>query len=108
LKYQVRSQKEAIEMTGIIFLLTYGILCGFYVHVFIQLHREHKRLGARKNHMQCYFYRAELDSENAWIEKVAGYRSSRKQALMDLVFGVGGLAALFLGIKLFNLLLTRH
>ena len=95
-------------MAGIIFLLTYGVLCGFYVHVFIQLHREHQRLRLHKNHMQCYFYRAELDSENAWIEKVAGYRSSRKQALMDLVFGMGGLAALFVGIELFNLLLTRH
>jgi hypothetical protein len=95
-------------MTGIIFLLTFGILCGFYVHVFIGLHREYRRLRVHKNRMQCYFYRAELDSENAWIEKIAGYRSSRKQALMDLVFGMGGLAALFVGIELFNLLLTRH
>jgi|HubBroStandDraft_6_1064221.scaffolds.fasta_scaffold896978_1 hypothetical protein len=95
-------------MTGIIFLVIYGTLCGFYVHVLIQLHREHKQLSTRKNHTQCYFYRAELESENAWIEKIAGYRSSRKQALMDLVFGVGGLATLFVGIELFNLLLTRH
>jgi high-affinity K+ transport system ATPase subunit B len=28
--------------------------------------------------------------------------------LMDLVFGVGGLATLFVGIELFNLLLARH
>ncbi len=95
-------------MTGIIFLVTYGILCGFYVHVFVRLHREYRRLNTHKNHMQCYFYRAELDSENAWIEKIAGYRSSRKQALMDLVLGMGGLAALFAGIELFNLLLTWH
>jgi hypothetical protein len=95
-------------MTGIIFLLTYGILCGFYVHVLLQLHREHKRLSTGKNHIRCYFYRAEPDSENVWIEKIAGYRSSRKQALMDLVFGVGALAALFAGIELFNLLLTWH
>jgi hypothetical protein len=95
-------------MTGIIFLVIYGTLCGFYVHVLIQLHREHKRLSTRKNHMQSYFYRAEVGSENAWIEKLTGYRSSRKQALMDLVFGVGGLATLFVGIELFNLLLARH
>jgi hypothetical protein len=95
-------------MTGIIFLLIYGILCVFYVHVLVRLHREHRRLRLHKNHTQCYFYRAELDSENAWIEKVAGYRSSRKQALMDLVLGTGGLVALFGGIGLFNLLFTRH
>jgi hypothetical protein len=93
-------------MTGIIFLLTYGILFGFYVHVFIQLHREHQRLRSYKNHMPCYFYRAELDSENAWIEKVAEYRSSRKQALIDLVLGARGLVALFSGIEVFNLLFT--
>jgi hypothetical protein len=95
-------------MTGIIFLVIYGTLCGFYVHVFVHLHREHQRLSTRKNQMQSFFYRAALDSENAWIEKIAGYRSSRKQALMDLVFGMGGLAALFAGIELFNLLLTWH
>jgi len=95
-------------MTGIIFLLIYGILCVFYVHVLVRLHRKHRRLRLHKNHTQCYFYRAELDSENAWIEKVAGYRSSRKQALMDLVLGTGGLVALFGGIGLFNLLFTRH
>jgi hypothetical protein len=95
-------------MIGIIFLLTYGIPCGFYVHVLIQLHREHQRLRLHKNHMQCYFYRAAPDSPNAWIEKVVGYRNSRKQALMDLVLGTGGLVALFGGIELFNLLFTQH
>ncbi|MGD0543433.1 MAG: hypothetical protein ABSB65_03390 [Candidatus Acidiferrales bacterium] len=95
-------------MTGIIFLLTYGILCGFYVHVFIRLDREHKLLNAKKHPLQFYFYRAELDSENAWTEKVSGYRASRKQALTELALGMGGVAVLFVGIELFNLLLTRH
>jgi hypothetical protein len=103
-----RSWKAAIDMTEIIFLVIYGTLCGFYIYVLLHLHREHKRLNANKRHLQFYFYRTELDSENAWVEKIAGYRSSRKQALMDLVFGVGGLAALFVGIELFNLLLTRQ
>jgi hypothetical protein len=95
-------------MAWITFLAVYGILCGFYVHVFVHLHREHRRLRLHKKQRQCYFYRAELDSENAWIEKIAEYRNSRKEALMDLVFGMGGLAALFVGIELFNSLLTRH
>ncbi len=95
-------------MTGIIFLVIYGTLCGFYSHVLLHLHREHKRLNPNKRRLQFYFYRTELDSENTWIEKISGYRASRKQALMDLVLGMGGLAALFAGIELFNLLLTRR
>ncbi len=95
-------------MSEIIFLITYGTLCGFYVHFLVHLHREHKRLSAHKNHLQFYLYRTELDSRNAWMEKVVGYRSTRKQALLDLVFGMAGLAALFAGIALFNLLVTGH
>jgi hypothetical protein len=95
-------------MTGIIFLITYGTLCGFYAHVLVHLYREHKQLSARKRPLQFYFYRAELNSENAWIEKVSGYRASRKQALTDLALGMGGLAALFAVIEFFNLLLTWH
>jgi hypothetical protein len=95
-------------MTEIILLVTYGTLCGFYIHVLLHLHREHKRLNANKRHLQFYFYRSKLDSENTWIENISGYRASRKQALTDLVLAMGGLAALFVGIKLFNLLLTRH
>jgi len=95
-------------MTGIIFLITYGTVCGFYAHVLVHLHRERRQLSARKRPLQFYFYRAELNSANAWIEKVSGYRASRKQALTDLVVGMGGLVALFAGIELFNLLLTWH
>ena len=95
-------------MTAIIFLVTYGTLCGFYTHVLVHLHREHDRLKANKRRLQFYFYRTERDSENAWIEKISGYRASRKQELTDLALGMGGLAALFVGIELFNLLLTRH
>lgn len=93
-------------MSEFIFLVTFGPLVGFYAHVLVHLHREHKRLSSHKNHLQCYFYRTELDSENTWMEKVVNYRSMRKQALMDLVFGMGGLAAVLVGIELFNLLAT--
>jgi hypothetical protein len=95
-------------MTGIIFLVIYGTLCGFYSHVLLHLHREHKLMNPNKRRLQFYFHRAGSDSENAWIEKISGYRASRNQALTDLVLGMGGLAALFVGIELFNLFVTRH
>ena len=127
-------------MRIVIFLACSLTVCGFYVYVLAQLHREEKRLNARKKRLQEPLDDMEPETPSARARRIVRTTKSRialrrggtrgdferpplyptmttapegkaetlarREAVISLVLGVGGLAALFAGIELFNSLAT--
>jgi hypothetical protein len=119
-----------------IFLAASLPVCGFYVYVLAQLHRENKRLNAQKKHLREHLYDMESETPSARAKRIVRNVNSRialrnrntpesykrprlnltvavlpgsnaeelarRETIISLVLGVGGLAALFAGIEIFN------
>ena len=119
-------------MRIVIFLASSLTVCGFYVYVLVQLYREEKRLNARKKHLHDTepetpsarakrivrtaksrialrrggtrrdYERPRFYPTMTTVPESDAETLARKEAVISLVLGVGGLAALFAGIELFN------
>lgn len=108
-------------MLAVTFIVSCVSACGFYAYVFVHLDRERKRLNAHKKRLPEHLYEMEPEADRSAAgghEKTestqglatspkAGARDSvRRETLIQLSVAVGGLAALFAGIELFNSLVT--
>ena len=109
-------------MLAVTFVLSLLFVCGFYVYVFLHLERERKQLAADKKRLTEHLY--EVRQEPASNETAdrnapdlpggasdsvkAKYREIlRRETLIQLSLAVGGLAAIFAGIALFNSLVSK-
>jgi hypothetical protein len=116
---QSATAKEA-EMLAVTFIVSCLSVCGFYVYVVVQLRREQKREDAHKKVLPEHLYEPEprqRDAENAKDPYFLGSGTAdpsdsraeailRHEAILRVGLTVGGLAALFGGIKFFNTLVT--
>jgi hypothetical protein len=109
-------------MLAAVFILSFLSACGFYAYVFAKLNQEHRSLKTRKNRLPERLYqtkqgsaRYEAESSSAAVvpsfvpTTLGGGKAegtSRREALAQIGLTLGGLAALFAGIVLFNSLVT--
>lgn len=110
-------------MLAVTFVISCVTACGFYIYVLMQLQREHKWLNAHKKRLPEHFYEMEPEPARNKAGRPAapgltdsGIANSpgpdantfqRRQELIQLSLAIGGLAALFAGVELFNSLVTR-
>ena len=109
-------------MLAVTFIVSCLSVCGFYVYVLVQLRREQKRGDAHKKHLPEHLYEMEPEPRQGNAENPAdpdflssgtagppGSRAEaalRQEAMLRVGLTLGGLAALFGGIKFFNSLVT--
>ena len=109
-------------MLAITFVISFVFVCGFYAYVFVHLERERKRLSAHKKHLPEHLY--EMRQEPASNEtadrdapdlpggasgsvKGKSQEFLRRETMIQVSLLVGGLAAIFAGIALFNSLVSK-
>jgi hypothetical protein len=109
-------------MLAITFVISFLFVCGFYAYVFVHLERERKRLAAHKKHLSEHLYEMRQDpagdetADRDAPDFLGGASSSvksksretlRRETLIQVSLAVGGLAAIFAGIALFNSLVSK-
>jgi hypothetical protein len=114
--------RKEVEMLAITFVISCLLVCGFYVYVLVQLRREEKRGDDHKKHLSEHLYEMEserhqsdaenpedpdfLNSGRTALSNSEAKASLRRDTMVGVGLTVGGLAALFAGIKFFNSLVT--
>jgi hypothetical protein len=109
-------------MLAITFVISFLFVCGFYAYVFVHLERERKRLAAHKKHLSEHLYEVrqepgsnetahrnapELPGGASVSVKPKSQEMLRRETLIQVSLAVGGLAAIFAGIALFNSLVSK-
>lgn len=109
-------------MLAITFVISFLFVCGFYAYVFVHLERERKRLRAQKKRLPEHLYEVRKESASNKTADRDAYDSPggvsisvkaksqeilRRQTMIQVSLAVGGLAAIFVGIALFNSLVSK-
>jgi hypothetical protein len=109
-------------MLAITFVISFLFVCGFYAYVFVHLERERKRLAAHKKRLPQHLYEVRQEPEGnktadrdahdspggASISmKAKSEEILRRETMIQVSLAVGGLAAIFAGIALFNSLVSK-
>ncbi|MGA8143521.1 MAG: hypothetical protein WB987_06515 [Candidatus Acidiferrales bacterium] len=111
-------------MLAVTFTLSCLTVFGFYAYVFVQFHREQRRLNANKKRLPEHLYEMEpeadrkessedredpefLSAKAATLPKADLQEIFRRETLIQVSLAVGGLVALYAGIAILNSLVTR-
>lgn len=109
-------------MLAITFVISFLFVCGFYAYVFVHLEKERKRLAAHKKHLSEHLYEVRQEpASNKTADrddpdlpggasislKAKSQEFLRRETLIQVSLAVGGLAAIFAGIALFNSLVSK-
>jgi hypothetical protein len=112
-------------MLAAILILSFLSACGFYAYVFVKLNREYRRLKADKSRLPERLYQMKPESggrdpqgsgvaarpsfggsTSGNTKTVDTWDTARRETVTQIGITLGGLAALFAGIMLFNSLVT--
>jgi Ca2+/Na+ antiporter len=110
------------DMLAITFVISFLFVCGFYAYVFVHLEKERKRLAAHKKHLAEHLYEMRQEpTSNETSDRDApdlpggasvpmkpkSREILRRETMIQVSLAVGGLAAIFAGIALFNSLVSK-